>query len=68
MDIQLPDISGVKVIKHIRENNSKLPIIAQTANAMEGDSTKYLDAGCNDYISKPIKAKVLLDKIRCVCN
>ena len=68
MDMQLPDISGLEVIKHIKESNSKFPIIAQTANAMEGDQTKYLNAGCDDYISKPIKAKLLLDKIRAVCN
>ncbi len=54
MDIQLPGISGDKATKLIREFNKDIPIIAQTAHAMSNDRTKYLSAGCNDYIAKPI--------------
>ena len=54
MDIQLPGISGEEATKRIRAFNSKIPIIAQTAHAMTNDKEKYLAAGCNDYLSKPI--------------
>lgn len=63
MDIQLPDIKGTEVIKYIKNKNPDLPVIAQTANAMDGDKAKYLKEGCDDYISKPIKASKLLTKI-----
>ena len=68
MDIQLPDISGLEIIKHIKKEKSNIPIIAQTANAMDGDKVKYLEAGCSDYISKPIKMHTLLEKIKNVCE
>ena len=54
MDIQLPGLSGDKVVTIIREFNSEIVIIAQTAHAMVDDKTKFIKAGCNDYISKPI--------------
>ncbi|MEA3316844.1 MAG: response regulator, partial [Bacteroidota bacterium] len=63
MDIQLPEINGYDLTKKVREFNAKVPIIAQTANAMEGDKKKALDAGCNDYISKPIDVNFLVEKI-----
>lgn len=44
----------------IRKFNTKIPIIAQTANAMADDRFKSIDAGCNDYIAKPINANELL--------
>jgi CheY-like chemotaxis protein len=43
--------------------NPSIPIIAQTANAMMGDKEKALDAGCSDFITKPIQAKILLGKV-----
>lgn len=54
MDIQLPGISGDKATQLIREFNQEIPIIAQTAHAMSNDREKYLKAGCNDYLAKPI--------------
>jgi CheY-like chemotaxis protein len=54
MDIQLPGISGEKATIQIREFNSEIPIIAQTAHAMSNDKENYLKAGCTDYLSKPI--------------
>lgn len=54
MDIQLPGISGEDATRKIREFNKDIPIIAQTANAMVDDRAKYINAGCTDYISKPI--------------
>ena len=63
MDIKLPRMSGLEATKHIRKFNKEVPIIAQTAYAMEGDSDMALQAGCNDYISKPVTVKTLLEKI-----
>lgn len=54
MDIRLPEMDGFTVTQEIRKMNSKIPIIAQTAYALPGDKQKAIDAGCNDYIPKPI--------------
>ena len=54
MDIRLPEMDGYTVTKEIRKENSKVPIIAQTAYALSGDKEKAINAGCNDYIAKPI--------------
>ncbi len=63
MDIQLPDISGYEVTKQLKKINKDIPVIAQTAYALEGDKEKSLEAGCDDYITKPIKPKKLLSLI-----
>jgi two-component system, chemotaxis family, sensor kinase CheA len=66
MDIMMPVMDGYEAIRHIRrnENNKELPIIALTAKAMKGDREKCLDAGANDYISKPMKLDQLLSAMR----
>ena len=48
---------------YLKRMKPNVPIIAQTANAMNADKTMALKAGCNDYISKPINSKILLRKI-----
>jgi PAS domain S-box-containing protein len=58
MDIRLPGMDGYEVTQRIREFNEKVIIIAQTAYGLTGDREKALNAGCNDYISKPIKKEV----------
>ncbi|MBI9036281.1 MAG: response regulator [Bacteroidales bacterium] len=63
MDIQLPGINGYEATTEIRKFNKEIPIIAQTAYAMYDDVVKALDAGCNDFIAKPIKSKKLLGLI-----
>ncbi|MGM0498491.1 MAG: ATP-binding protein, partial [Bacteroidota bacterium] len=60
MDIQLPETDGITATKEIKKHKRNLPIIAQTAYAMQGDKEKTLDAGCNDYIEKPIDPQNLL--------
>ena len=64
MDIKLPEMDGYEATQKIREFNQKVPIIAQTAYAMADDRQKALDAGCDDYIAKPIKKDDLKEKIR----
>lgn len=54
LDIQMPDLNGYEATRQIREFNKDVIIIAQTAYGLSDDREKALDAGCNDYISKPI--------------
>jgi PAS domain S-box-containing protein len=64
MDMKLPEMDGYEATREIRKIRPELPIIAVTAFATSGDEKKVLDAGCNDYITKPIKRQELFDKIR----
>ncbi len=64
MDIQLPGMSGDKATERIREFNKTIPIIAQTAHAMSNDRERYLKAGCNDYLAKPILITDLFLKLK----
>ncbi len=63
MDIQLPGMSGNETTRQIKEINMNIPVIAQTAHAMAEDKSKSMDAGCDDYLTKPIDMQVLLDKM-----
>jgi CheY-like chemotaxis protein len=67
LDVSLPEMDGTEVLQHMREdpNLKSLPVIALTAHAMAGDREKYLAAGFDDYVSKPIvEEQVLLDAIQ----
>ena len=68
MDIQLPDISGLEVIKWLKEDDylTSIPVIAVTAFAMVGDKEKYLEAGCDAYISKPISVPEFVQTDECL--
>lgn len=68
MDIKLPDLNGYEVTKQIRHTNKKVIIIAQTAYAMSSDRIKAIDAGCNDYVSKPVSQQKLLQTINKYLN
>jgi CheY-like chemotaxis protein len=63
MDIRMPVMDGIKATLEIREKNPDVIIIAQTAYALSGDSEKALEAGCNDYIAKPISKEMLFETI-----
>ena len=63
MDIRMPVMDGLTALTKIHEIRKQLPIIAQTAFALEQDKKRFLDAGFADYISKPIDGKVLFEKI-----
>ncbi|MBS4001371.1 MAG: PAS domain S-box protein [Desulfobulbaceae bacterium] len=60
MDIKMPGMDGYEASRIIREFNKDVVIIAQTAYGLSGDREKAIQAGCNDYISKPIKKDLLL--------
>ncbi len=65
MDISLPGIDGVEATQRIKAQTSttKIPIVALTANAMRGDRERFIAAGCDDYLPKPISTAELLDMI-----
>lgn len=63
MDIKMPEMNGYEATREIKKVRPDLPIIAQTAYALAGEKEKILSAGCDDYLSKPIMGKVLLEKI-----
>jgi signal transduction histidine kinase/CheY-like chemotaxis protein len=63
MDIKMPEKSGYEAIKEIKKYRKDVPIIAQTAYTLKEDKAKCIDAGCDDYISKPIDIELLLGKI-----
>jgi len=60
MDIRMPEMSGYEATRQIRKFNKEVVIIAQTAYGLSGDREKAMEAGCNDYISKPIKKEKLV--------
>ena len=55
MDINMPVLNGIDTTKFIRSSENMVPIIALTANALEGDEKKFLEAGMNDYLAKPLE-------------
>ena len=63
MDIKMPEMDGLEATKILREKGLDIPIIAQTAYAFSEDKERVLEGGCNDYISKPIRQRELLNKI-----
>ena len=65
MDIMMPNMNGVEVLKKLREEKVNIPVIALTADAIEGQEEKYINEGFDGYLSKPIdktKLKVILNK------
>jgi PAS domain S-box-containing protein len=68
MDIQMPEMDGIAATRQIRRSKNttfdpNIPVIALTAYAMKGDQEKYIKAGLNDYVSKPIDYKLLFEKM-----
>ena len=63
MDIQMPNMDGFEATKAIRKEGISTPIIALTAHAMKGDDAKCYETGCNDYLTKPINRRHLVEKV-----
>jgi two-component system cell cycle response regulator DivK len=70
MDMSLPVIDGWEATRQVRANDAtrKIPVIALTAHAMSGDREKAIEAGCDDYDTKPVEITRLLGKITALLN
>ena len=63
LDMQLPNIDGIEVTKQLRQSEFNRPIIGMTASSNNEDKIKAMDAGCNDFLSKPIQVSALVNSI-----
>lgn len=69
MDIEMPVMHGIEAVRIIRESLKKsLPVIALTANSIKGDNEKYIEAGMNAYLCKPVKENELMDMVAGLLN
>jgi two-component system cell cycle response regulator DivK len=70
MDVQLPGMDGVDALEQLRQDarTSSIPVLALTAQAMSGDRERFLDAGFDDYFSKPVDVAELLEAVRVHCS
>ena len=64
MDIKMPIMDGLEATKAIKEKHPDLPILALTANAFDSDRQLAMDAGCNDFLSKPVSSEECLETIK----
>ena len=70
MDIQLPDLGGEQALGRLRENErtAAIPVLALTAQAMDGDRERFLAAGFDGYLSKPVNVRELIGTVRLHCE
>ncbi len=66
LDIMMPKVDGLTVLKKVRENGNLIPIIMLTAKSQTDDKVTGLDLGANDYLTKPFETKELLARIRAI--
>ena len=70
MDIQLPDIDGIEALGRLRadERTASIPVVVLTALAMDGDRERFLEAGFDDYISKPVDIVSFIATVKKHCE
>jgi two-component system cell cycle response regulator DivK len=70
MDVQLPDLDGVEALRRLRtdERTATIPVLALTAQAMQGDRERFLAEGFDGYVSKPVNVRELLGIVRQHCE
>ena len=70
MDVQLPGIDGVEALERLRQNErtASIPVLALTAQAMSGDRERFLEAGFDGYLAKPVNVGELIDAVREHCD
>lgn len=70
MDIQMPDVDGVEALRRLRadERTAAIPVLAVTAQAMQGDREHFLAQGFDGYLSKPVNVRELIGTVRQHCD
>jgi two-component system cell cycle response regulator DivK len=70
MDIQMPDVDGVEALRRLRadERTAAIPVLAVTAQAMQGDREHFLAEGFDGYLSKPVNVRELIGTVRQHCD
>jgi len=70
MDVQLPGIDGVEALRRLRadERTGTIPVLALTAQAMHGDRDRFVEAGFDGYLSKPVDVAALIAAVREQCD
>jgi len=70
MDVQLPGIDGVEALERMRQNErtASIPVLALTAQAMSGDRERFLEAGFDGYLAKPVDVIELMEAVREHCS
>jgi two-component system cell cycle response regulator DivK len=70
MDIQLPDLDGAEALQRLRsdERTARIPVLALTAQAMQGDRERFLAAGFDGYLAKPVDVDELIETVRRYCD
>ena len=70
MDIQLPDLDGAEALRRLRsdERTARIPVLALTAQAMQGDRERFLAAGFDGYLSKPVDIDELIATVQRYCD
>jgi two-component system cell cycle response regulator DivK len=70
MDIQMPDVDGVEALRRLRadERTAAIPVLAVTAQAMQGDREHFLAEGFDGYLSKPVNIRELIGTVRQHCD
>jgi two-component system cell cycle response regulator DivK len=70
MDIQLPDLDGVEALRRLRadERTASIPVLALTAQAMQGDRERFLAAGFDGYLSKPVNIAEFVATVKRYCE
>jgi two-component system, cell cycle response regulator DivK len=70
LDIQLPDLDGASVLAELRRRprTARIPVVALTAFAMHGDRERFLEAGFDGYISKPVAVKTFAAEVQLLCD
>ena len=64
MDIKMPIMNGLEATKAIKEKHPDLPIVALTANAFDSDRQLAEEAGCDDFLSKPVSSEACIETIK----